>query len=273
MAEPTRSDLPFYLRGIHAPVDREVESFELPVEGPIPPEIDGLFVRNGPNPAKGDPGHWFLGDGMLHGVRFERGRPAWYRNRFVRTRALAGEARYIGPDGSVDFTAGVANTHVVAHAGRILALVENGFPWEVDGDLETVGCHDFDGRLEGPMTAHPKICAETGELLAFGYSAFEPYLRYLRVSADDARETVDEARQDLERFDRVLGSAEAIGDAVGSTVARGAFSSPSIKAAGLARGASRTVARLRRKSPPQRNVIDVNRHAGELASEPRRKRA
>jgi len=95
----------------------------------------------------------------------------------------------------------------------------------------------------------------------------------LRISTDDARETVDEARQDLERFDRVLGSAEAIGDAVGSTVARGAFSSPSIKAAGLARGASRTVARLRRKSPPPQNIIDVSRKAGELPSEARRKRA
>ena len=95
----------------------------------------------------------------------------------------------------------------------------------------------------------------------------------LRVSTDEARETVDEARQDLERFDRVLGSAEAIGDAVGSTVARGAFSSPSIKAAGFARGASRTVARLRRKSPSEQNVIDVSRRAGELPSEARRKRA
>ena len=95
----------------------------------------------------------------------------------------------------------------------------------------------------------------------------------LRISADDARETVDEARQDLERFDRVLGSAEAIGDAVGSTVARGAFSSPSIKAAGLVRGASRTVARLRRKGPPPQNVIDVSRQPGELPSETRRKRA
>jgi hypothetical protein len=94
----------------------------------------------------------------------------------------------------------------------------------------------------------------------------------LRISADDARETVDEARQDLERFDRVLGSAEAIGDAVGSTVARSAFSSPAIKAAGLARGASRTVARLRRKTP-QQNIIDVNRPVGELPLEPRRKRA
>ncbi|WP_040490945.1 DUF948 domain-containing protein [Ilumatobacter nonamiensis] len=97
----------------------------------------------------------------------------------------------------------------------------------------------------------------------------------LRISADEARETVDEARHDLERFDRVLGSAEAIGDAVGSTVARSAFSSPAIKAAGLARGASRTVSRLRRK-PPTTNVIDVSRaeadHA-ELSAEPKRKRA
>jgi hypothetical protein len=95
----------------------------------------------------------------------------------------------------------------------------------------------------------------------------------LRVSTDEARESVDEARHDLERFDRVLGSAEAIGDAVGSTVARGAFSSPSIKAAGLARGASRTVARLRRKSPSRQNIVDVGARAGELPSEARRKRA
>lgn len=103
----------------------------------------------------------------------------------------------------------------------------------------------------------------------------------LRISTDDARDTVDEARQDLERFDRVLGSAEAIGDAVGSTVARSTFSSPAIKAAGLARGASRTIARLRGKAPepPQRNVIDVVRESKAppreelLPRQQRRKRA
>lgn len=97
----------------------------------------------------------------------------------------------------------------------------------------------------------------------------------LRISTDEARETVDEARHDLERFDRVLGSAEAIGDAVGTTVARSAFSSPAIKAAGLARGASRTMARLRRKTPAS-GVIDVDRselHRDELAPEAKRKRA
>ncbi len=84
----------------------------------------------------------------------------------------------------------------------------------------------------------------------------------LRISTDEARDSVDEARHDLERFDRVLGSAEAIGDAVGSTVARSAFSSPAIKAAGIARGASRAVARLRGKSvASSRHVIEVPRRS------------
>ena len=100
----------------------------------------------------------------------------------------------------------------------------------------------------------------------------------LRMSTDEARESVDEARSDLERFDKVLGSAEAIGDAVGSTVTRSAFSSPAIRAAGLARGASRTVARLRGKSNSEvRQVIEVPRGADravrELGHEQRRKRA
>lgn len=72
-----------------------------------------------------------------------------------------------------------------------------------------------------------------------------PLIRELLVTTDEARATVDEARADLERFDRVLGSAEAIGDAVGGRVARTTFSSPMIKATGLARGTSRTISRLR----------------------------
>jgi HAMP domain-containing protein len=73
----------------------------------------------------------------------------------------------------------------------------------------------------------------------------EPLIQELQDTTDEARATVNEARADLERFDRVLGSAEAIGDAVGATVARGSFSAPAIKAVGFARGTSRTIARLR----------------------------
>ena len=75
-----------------------------------------------------------------------------------------------------------------------------------------------------------------------------PLLDELRATTQQAQSTVDEARNDLERFDRVLGSAEAIGDAVGGRVARTAFSSPAIKAAGLAKGVSRAWARLRGRS-------------------------
>ena len=76
-----------------------------------------------------------------------------------------------------------------------------------------------------------------------------PLLAELRASTDDAKLAIAEARDDLDRFDRVLGSAEAISGAVagGSRVARAALSAPVIKTAALATGTSRAVRRLRRK--------------------------
>lgn len=182
-ASASEAELPFYLRGVHAPVPDEIEAFDLPVEGAIPPEIAGIYLRNGPNPLQGDPGHWFVGDGMLHAVEIRDGGVRTFRNRMIQTNKLRGLARYVDREGHVDFTASPANTHVVAHAGRLLALAENGLPWQVDRRLETVGLHDFGGRLEGPMTAHPKICPETGELHFFGYHFAPPYLVYHRVDA------------------------------------------------------------------------------------------
>jgi hypothetical protein len=76
-----------------------------------------------------------------------------------------------------------------------------------------------------------------------------PLLAELRMSTADARQTMEEARDDLERFDRVLGSAEAISGALSGSgrVARVALSTPVIKTAALATGTSRAVRRLRRK--------------------------
>ena len=55
----------------------ELDERNLVVEGGVPPELTGLFVRNGANPSTGRSPHWFLGDGMVHGVRIENGRAAW----------------------------------------------------------------------------------------------------------------------------------------------------------------------------------------------------
>ena len=74
-----------------------------------------------------------------------------------------------------------------------------------------------------------------------------PLLAELRDSTAEARSAMAVARTDLERFDRVLGSAEAISEAVEGSgrVARTAFSVPVIKVAGLATGTRRAVRRLR----------------------------
>ncbi|MFI9588859.1 carotenoid oxygenase family protein [Nonomuraea sp. NPDC052265] len=174
---------PSYLSGDLAPVPDEIEARDLEVTGVLPGELTGRYFRNGPNPRPGeDPGHWFAGHGMLHGVRLRDGRAEWYRNRWVRTKKFTDDAPFV-TDAGVDLAAVTANTHVVRHAGRVLALVENGLPHEVTPELATVGPCDFGGRLTTAMTAHPKQDPLTGELHFFGYGYFPPFLTYHRLSA------------------------------------------------------------------------------------------
>jgi carotenoid cleavage oxygenase len=171
-----------YLVGNFAPVRDERDDVGLTVTGTIPSELNGLLLRNGPNPlVDPDPPtyHWFLGDGMLHGIALRDG-TARYRNRWVRSRVVCealGEPAPVGPP-EVNGLPLWANTNVVSHAGRIYALVESGLPTEVRPDLSTVGAFDFGGRLTTPFTAHPKVDPVSGELLFFGYDLASPYLRY-----------------------------------------------------------------------------------------------
>ncbi|GGN38902.1 carotenoid cleavage dioxygenase [Streptomyces kronopolitis] len=183
------SDAPApHMAGNFAPVTDELTAYDLPVTGTIPPELTGWFLRNGPNPRDAATPHWFFGDGMVHGLRLEGGRAVSYRNRWVRTATLTEGARPVDAQGRRNLAAGVANTHVVRHAGRTLALVESSFPYEIDcrpgHELETIGVHDFGGRLTTAMTAHPKTCPVTGELHFFGYGGpTPPYLTYHRADA------------------------------------------------------------------------------------------
>ena len=174
----------FFLRDNYAPVTDELTEFDLPVEGAIPAELDGWYLRNGPNPRTA-PKHWFAGDGMIHGVRIEGGRAAWYRNRWVRTESFESAFPVYNADGTRNLHSSVANTHVVNHAGKTLALVESSLPYEITNDLKTLGAYDFGGKLVDSMTAHPKICPTTGELHFFGYgNIFQPHVTYHRADAN-----------------------------------------------------------------------------------------
>jgi carotenoid cleavage dioxygenase len=164
MLTPDTAASPFHLQGAFAPASEVENDEELEVTGELPRELSGTYVRNGPNPRSGRSPSWFAGDGMLHAVRLGGGRAHWHRSRWPATTYAP-------------------NTSVVAHAGRLLALVESRLPVEVTPELATVGVFDFDGALTRSMTAHPKICPRTGELLFFSYAPTPPFLTYHRADA------------------------------------------------------------------------------------------
>ncbi|KAH9710185.1 Carotenoid 9,10(9',10')-cleavage dioxygenase 1 [Citrus sinensis] len=81
-----------------------------------------------------------------------------------------------------------ANTALVYHHGKLLALSEADKPYAVkvleDGDLQTLGMLDYDKRLQHSFTAHPKVDPYTGEMFTFGYAHTPPYITYRVISKD-----------------------------------------------------------------------------------------
>ena len=190
-----------YLQGNYAPVLEESTFDEgeggLHVEGQIPEQITGAFMRNGPNVAW-QPDHYVYpvdGDGMIHGVYFKDGR-VHYRNRWVRSkwfqveeklrRACWGshgkphpvDAEAIAAGGSPHPFKNPANTSVLYHGGNLYALFEAGFPHVLSSDLESAEEFDYHGLLQAGdgLTAHPKICARNGDLISNTQRFAEPYL-------------------------------------------------------------------------------------------------
>ncbi len=185
------TDTSVYLSGNYAPVTEEVTAFDLPVLGELPPELNGRYLRNGPNPiAEVDPSthHWFMGDGMVHGIRLREGRAEWYRNRYVgstQANAARGLPDIDGPNWN-NSTHG-PNTNVGGFAGTTWAMVEaGGVPVELTYELDTVGRNDFFGTLPGAFTAHPKVDADSGEMHAMVYAWGEwlDHAQYVVVGPD-----------------------------------------------------------------------------------------
>ena len=185
-----------YLSGPWTPCHEEVDVPELEViEGEIPADMDGIYLRNTENPVHQPLGrhHPFDGDAMIHAVSISGGR-ASYRNRFVRTHCfeaeqIAGGSLWgglmdppgtsrrpgYGAHGGLKDT---GSTDIVVHAGIAYAtFYQCGEAWMVDPvTLETLGKAPW-GPLDG-VSAHPKVDEETGELMFFNYGKHPPFMHY-----------------------------------------------------------------------------------------------
>ena len=187
-----------YLSGNFAPVEEELTAFDLPVTGRIPRELEGRLLRIGPNPIDPDPAthHWFIGNGMVHGLRLRDGKAVWYRNRYVRDDkvvAVKGWPPVEGPSREDQLGDGTVNTNVIGHGGGTYAIVEAGnLPVELSYELETLRRTDLGGTLSGGLSAHPHLDPETGELHAAVYSPAWEFIQYVVIGVDGrVRKTVD----------------------------------------------------------------------------------
>eukprot|EP00746_Dinoflagellata_sp_MGD_P091816 gnl/MRDRNA2_/MRDRNA2_36370_c0_seq1.p1 gnl/MRDRNA2_/MRDRNA2_36370_c0~~gnl/MRDRNA2_/MRDRNA2_36370_c0_seq1.p1 ORF type:complete len:496 (-),score=80.98 gnl/MRDRNA2_/MRDRNA2_36370_c0_seq1:112-1599(-) len=175
------------LMGNLEPVKEEISGPLQLIHGALPKDLDGQFIRTGPNPflnMEGRPYHEFEGDGMLHASDLRDG-IGTYKNRWVRTERLKQDQEkgkpgrmheYMTDDGMIK---GQANTHVVYHAKQLLALYEVDKPYVISVPcLETLGLDAYKGNINHNMTAHPKVCPVTGELIYFGYDVWNPVVHY-----------------------------------------------------------------------------------------------
>ena len=180
-----------FLNGNFAPVAQEITETSLTITGKIPENLQGSFIRNGPNPQfiNLDTYHWFDGDGMLHQVEFQSGNVT-YRNRYVKTEGFVKEKAANQPlygslaQMSANSIKNVSNTALAWHHEELLSLWEGGEPYRVNiSNLDTLGPETFTGKLRSPFTAHPKIDPVTGEMMWIGYQlGMPPYLQYGIIS-------------------------------------------------------------------------------------------
>ncbi len=193
---------PEFSGALYSPSRVEAEVLDLEVEGTLPASILGVFYQVAPDPQYPPmlgSDMFFNGDGMVSGFYFADGKVS-LRRRYVQTDRLLAQRRegrslngvyrntYTNdPLAAKNNT--TANTSVIPHNGRLLALKEDALPWALDlQTLETLDEWDFAGQIKSAtFTAHPKIDPVTGNLLAFSYEAKgdgTPDMAYFELSPD-----------------------------------------------------------------------------------------
>lgn len=202
---PDDDDHP-YRSGPWRPQVTEYDAWDLEVEGDLPDDLAGTYLRNTENPLLPATAryHPFDGDGMLHSVTFEPGDGVRYANRFVRTEGFwaereAGRALWAGVAeqtqhatrtdgwGPKPAMKDASSTDVVVHNGVALtSFWLCGDLYQFDPvTLEQLGRSDFGGDFPaGGVSAHSKVDPRTGELLWFNYTLGAPYLHAGEVTDD-----------------------------------------------------------------------------------------
>jgi len=195
-----------YRTGPWRPQRNEWRALDLEVvEGKVPDDLDGVYLRQTENPLHPPIKHYhpFDGDGMLHCIEFRDGK-ANYHNKFVRTDGFLAEqqagrslwAGFIENPSDAERTDGwgargrmkdASSTDVIVHRGVALtSFYLCGDLYRVDPyTAETLGKETFGGRIpDWGVSAHPKVDPVTGELLFFSYSKESPYLKWGTVDKD-----------------------------------------------------------------------------------------
>ncbi len=193
---------PEFSGALYKPARFEGEVYDLEIEGKVPDEIDGTFFQVAPDPQYppmlGED-MFFNGDGVISAFTFKNGHID-FKRRYVMTERLKAQRaaraslhgvyrnQYTNDPSVQDLNNSTANTNVIVHAGKLLALKEDSAPYALDPvTLETIGLWDFEGQLtSATFTAHPKIDPVSGDLLCFGYEAkgdATPDIAYYEIDA------------------------------------------------------------------------------------------
>ncbi len=195
---PQDDDHP-YRTGAWQPCLEELNAYELEVDGELPNDLSGVYIRNTENPLHHAIGryHPFDGDGMLHSLTINNGQ-AEYRNRFIQSDGFVAELAAGGPlwAGLMESPAkslregcgartglkDSASTDVVVHGGVAAAsFYQCGSIYEMDPrTLEPKGKAPWltDITPGWGVSAHTKVDEATGEMLFFNYSKRAPYMHY-----------------------------------------------------------------------------------------------
>jgi carotenoid cleavage dioxygenase len=188
-----------YRTGAWRPQTREWTAIDMEVEGEIPADLNGVYLRNTENPLVPNNTlyHPFDGDGMIHAISFREGH-AEYRNRMIRTEGLKTDLAAGGPQwsglaesplqavredgwGARTRMKDASSTDVVVHNGVALtSFYQCGDLYQLNPfTLEDMGRASWGGAFPAAgVSAHTKVDENTGELLFFNYQTTYPYMHY-----------------------------------------------------------------------------------------------